>query len=340
MQEFQNVVSVSVSSYNTTSGIRPVNLRTDLAPLADLIELVFADSMDNSGRAALREMRMMSHFGAGLNVLSRLNEMSLGINMGYVWIEDERLVGNVSIYPAHWHSDLGSAWIIANVGVHPDYQRRGIARQLMRASMDMIQSRGGDHAILQVDYDNDKARNLYRQLGFIEERAWSLWRRPAGSRLPLLPELENVHISHRRRAEWRSEYELAQRVRPAILGGLGWLRPLHTSFFRPNLFQWFNNTLNLKSLERLVIRSRDEREILAALWVESGFGSSARLTLLVDPKNAELYGETLMSTAVRRFGAEPLVIEHPYDETLTNTILERYRFHRQRTVVHMRWDAH
>lgn len=332
------MVSVSVS-YNTTSGMRPVNLRTDLAPLADLIELVFADSMDNSGRAALREMRMMSHFGAGLNVLSGLNEMSLGINMGYVWIEDGRLVGNVSIYPAHWHTDLGSAWIIANVGVHPDYQRRGIARQLMRASMDMIQSRGGDHAILQVDYDNGRARNLYRQLGFMEERAWSVWRRPAGSRMPLISETQNAHITHRRRSEWRTEFALAQQVRPAILGGLGWLRPLHASFFRPNFLRWLNSTINLKSIERLVIRSHDEHEIVAALWIESGFGSSARLTLLVEPQHAHLYGEILMSTAVRRFGGEPLVIEHPLDETTINTILERYRFHRQRTVVHMRWDA-
>lgn len=332
-------IGVPQDSSHTGSGMRPINLRSDLAPLADLIELVFADSMDTSGRAALREMRMMSHLGAGLNVISRLNEMALGINMGYVWVEDDKLVGNVSVYPAHWHSALGSAWIIANVGVHPNYQRRGIAKHLMRGSMEMIQQRGGDTAILQVDYTNNAAQNLYRQLGFVEERAWSLWRRPAGSRMPMMHDTQNVYIAHRRRSEWRTEYELARQVRPVAQGGIGWLRPLHPSLFRPNFTRWLNNSLNLRSVERLVIRSEDEAEILASLWIENGFASSARMTLMVAPEYTGQYDQALLSTAVRRYGAEPLAIEHPHDEAATNQLLERYRFHRQRTVVHMRWNA-
>jgi GNAT superfamily N-acetyltransferase len=336
-QGLRELVSVSVS-YNVSSGLRPVNPRTDLAAIADLIELVFADSMDSSGRAALREMRMLSHFGAGLKLLSRLDEMALGIHMGYVWIEDGRLVGNVSIYPANWHRDLGTAWIIANVGVHPDYQRRGIAKRLMRASMEMIQ-KYGDTAILQVDYDNEGARNLYRQLGFIDERAWSLWRRSGGARALLSQASAIPHIVHRRRSEWRAEYALAQQVRPAALGGLGWLRPLHPFFFRPNFIRWMGNALNLRSTERLVIRSADEREILASLWIETGFGSSTRLTLMTDPHSEGSYEDALLSTAVRRYGAETMIIEHPRDDLAATAVLERYRFLRQRSVMHMRWDA-
>lgn len=48
---------------NPDPHIRPVNLRTDLPTLADLIELVFAPTMDESGRAAIREMRYMSRMG-------------------------------------------------------------------------------------------------------------------------------------------------------------------------------------------------------------------------------------------------------------------------------------
>jgi hypothetical protein len=65
-----------------SDGLRSVNLRTDLGELADLIELVFADSMDENGRAAIREMRYLSHLGAGLALVGRLNEMMLGISMG------------------------------------------------------------------------------------------------------------------------------------------------------------------------------------------------------------------------------------------------------------------
>ncbi|HEX2622964.1 MAG TPA: GNAT family N-acetyltransferase, partial [Phototrophicaceae bacterium] len=261
------VVSVGIPqpSVDTASGMRPVNLRTDLAPLADLIELVFEDTMDSSGRAALREMRMLSRVGAGLNLLSRLNELALGINMGYVWIEDGKLVGNVSVYPANWHPDLGSAWIIANVGVHPDYQRRGIARRLMQACLDMIRARHGQTAILQVDYNNDIARSLYLSLGFVEERAWVQWRRPAAARLPLPVEGNLPYITHRRRNEWRAEYALAQQVRPVSMGGIGWLRPLHRNLFRSSFFKWFDNLFNLRSTERLIVRSENDTEILATL---------------------------------------------------------------------------
>ena len=131
-------------------GVRPVNLRSDLRPLADLIELVFADSMDNSGRAAVREMRLLSRIGVGLGLLARMNEMALGISMGFVYVKDGRLAGNVSLYPARYPADLGETWILANVGVHPDYRRGGIADALMQASVDMVRQRGATRLVLQV----------------------------------------------------------------------------------------------------------------------------------------------------------------------------------------------
>ena len=75
-------------------GVRPVNLRTDLRPLADLIELVFSDSMDSSGRSAIREMRFLSQMGYGLKLIARMNELALGISLGFVYIMDGKLVGN------------------------------------------------------------------------------------------------------------------------------------------------------------------------------------------------------------------------------------------------------
>ena len=88
-------------------GVRPVNLRTDLRPLADLIELVFADSMDSSGRSAIREMRYLSSLGYGLKLIARLNELALGISLGFVYVLDGKLVGNVSVYPANYPVGFG-----------------------------------------------------------------------------------------------------------------------------------------------------------------------------------------------------------------------------------------
>jgi ribosomal protein S18 acetylase RimI-like enzyme len=315
-------------------------LRTDLAPLADLIELAFADTMDSSGRAAVREMRALSRLGTGLSVLSGMNDLVQGIGLGYVWIQDARLVGNVSIYPANLPSSMGPIWIVANVAVHPDYRGRGIARQLMVASLDAIRKRGGNPptAILQVERANAPARKLYDSLGFISEGAWRHWRRSGGARIP--PALENppAYITRRRRGEWRAEYALAERVRP---DGLGWQRPLHKRLFHRSLPGYLNDLINMRSTERLVIHSEDEREIRASLWIERAFAaSSVQLMLLVDPDYQGIYDEALINLVTRRYGGRtPLSLEHPADDVIASAILERYHFYTQRTLVHMRWKG-
>lgn len=333
-----SIVSLPKASAATGSGPRPINLATDLGPLADLIERVFADTMDAGGRAALREMRMLGRLGRGVNVLQRLGDGALGIQLGYVWIEDGQLVGNVSVYPAQLPGDR-STWIVANVGTHPDYQRRGIARKLMIHSLDLIRARGGRRAVLQVDYDNVGAQGLYISLGFTFERAWTVWRRNATLRGLPPPEIDQVYITHPRFSDRRALWSLAEQLRPDHLGGLGWLRPLHPSTVHLNLLKRLNEFLNLRSTEQLVIRSEDERAIRAALFVERGAGISTRLTLLVHPDYQGLYDEALISTAVRRFSGDNLVLEHPYHETVTNALLERYGFRHSRSAFHMRLDV-
>jgi ribosomal protein S18 acetylase RimI-like enzyme len=337
------VVSVSVPDTSTApiEGLRPVNLRTDLGALADLIELAFSDSMDSSGRAAVREMRTLSRMGPGLNVLAGVNELTQGIALGYVWIKDGKLVGNVSVYPANWPANLGTAWIIANVAVHPDYRGQGIASALMEASLNMIRERGSSTAILQVEQDNWTARRLYERLGFVGERAWIHWRRSSTTRIPLPLDNRSVYITQQRRGEWRAEYELAERLRPAELGGVGWLKPLHVGLFRKPLWNQVSEWISLRSTERLVIRSEDQRSLLASMWIESGFASSSvQLTLMVEPDFQGLYDEALINLAVRRYGTrQPLIIEHPASETTTNLLLQQYQFRPQRTLVHMHWDA-
>jgi ribosomal protein S18 acetylase RimI-like enzyme len=336
------VVSLSVtnSPAKPVQSLRPVNLRTDLAQVADLIEIAFSDSMDNNGRAAVRELRMLSHLGPGLSLLSGGNELTQGISLGYVWEDEGRIVGNVSIYPTNWPSSLGSAWIIANVAVHPSHRRRGIARQLMDASVEMIRQRGGTTAILQVDADNESAHRLYESLGFVSERTWTTWRRGSSIRALPMASTKSVYITRRRRGEWQAEYELAERVRPAAQGGVGWLRPLHPNLFRGTPWGAISNWVSLRSTERLVVHSADE-DLAASMWIESGFAaSSVQLTLLVDPEYQGYYDDALVNLAVRRYGdRQPLMIEHPADETLIGTVLQQYHFRPQRSLIHMRYDV-
>ena len=53
------------------SGIRPFDVGRDLRPVAELIADAFTNELDPRGKAALREMRIMSHVSGLLKVLSR-----------------------------------------------------------------------------------------------------------------------------------------------------------------------------------------------------------------------------------------------------------------------------
>jgi len=318
--------------------LRPVNLQTDLGELADLIELVFRDVMDESGRAAIREMRMLSRAGLALPFLGRMNALAAGISLGYVWEEDDKIIGNVSIYPAHWPTDLGGAWIIANVGVHPSYQRRGIARYLMHASLELIRMKGGKHTILQVDYDNHGAIHLYEQLGFIRERAFTIWSRSALTSAPA-PLDDSPFITRRRPSNWEAEYDLARRTRSNEHGGIGWLKPVHRREFSPGIWARLQSWFAFTSRERLVVRGASANDLLASLWVENSLGlTRSRLILLNDPNKGTFAAEALLNNLLRRTRSTSFTLEHPHDDEAINDLLMAYRFRRLRTVWHMRLD--
>lgn len=335
------MISTLLSSKKSDSknGLRPVNVRTDLAQLADLIELAFHDTMDDNGRAAIREWRYMSSMGTLLGFLGRFNELALGIGQGYVWLEDNRIVGNVSIYPARWPRQVGKAWLIANVSVHPDYQRRGIARQLMQASFDMIQDKGGKQVILQVEYDNEAALNLYDNMGFVRERAFTTWGRSSILASPLPNETDNTFIAHPRRSDWQAEYALAQSQRPNAKGGMGWLKPLHKGLFRRSILGSLSRWFSFNSTERLIIRADDDEQIVASLWIENGITmTSTRLVLMTNPNYFDPYAEVLLNSALRRFRTTSIMLDHPHDDEQTTELLQGYRFRPQRTLVHMRME--
>ncbi len=323
----------------SADGLRPVNLRTDLRPLADLIELAFADSMDQSGRSAIREMRYLSHMGYGLNLISRLNDLALGISLGYVYILDGQLIGNVSIYPADYPKDMGAAWILANVVVHPDYQRRGIAYRLLEASLDMIRKRKGKQAILQVNYDNPGAQRLYERHGFIYERAWRMWRRSSFVKAPVSSS-HDFHITRLRRSEWQTEFALAQQVRPNTRGGLGWLMPLHRLYFHRPLWKQFLNLFSLNSVEKLVIRDETPPAILASCWLESVVTArSLRARLFVSQQiDAAPCADALINNVLQRFSGSTILLEHPRDDQVVSDLLRHYQFKVKRELWHMRLD--
>lgn len=316
-----------------------MNLRSDLGPLADLIELVFADSMDSSGRSAIREMRYLSHLGYFLKLISRMNDLALGISLGFVYVMDGALVGNVSVYPAGYPKDMGDTWILANVAVHPDYQRRGIAHRLVEACLDMIRQRVGARVILQVSADNIAAQRLYEGLGFCYERAWRIWRRSGFIRSSALA-APACTVSHLRGREWEAEFKLAQAARSNAQGGIGWLKPVHQSRFCIPAWKRLLQLISLSAVERLVIRDESGREILASCWLENAASfSNVRAWLFSAPElDHGPYAEALLDYVLSRYDRSTIHFEHPLDDTAVNNLLKHHQFKVSRELWHMRLD--
>jgi GNAT superfamily N-acetyltransferase len=137
----------------------------DLGAVANLIEKSFANDLDRSGQSALRELRWLSRFKPILWWMDYFSADYTDFLSGFVWEEDGKLVGNVTIN----RTSVGSRrWLVSNLAVSEDYQGRGIGRSLMDASLELVKEYNGLSISLQVRADNLPAKRLYQSLGFKE----------------------------------------------------------------------------------------------------------------------------------------------------------------------------
>jgi ribosomal-protein-alanine N-acetyltransferase len=69
---------------------------------------------------------------------------------------------------------------LLTIATHPDHQRQGLARMLMRTWMQRAADAGAQSALLDVAADNAPALRLYSQLGFAENGRRKGYYRRAG----------------------------------------------------------------------------------------------------------------------------------------------------------------
>ena len=153
--------------------IRDFDVRTDLLSVSDLVELCFADRLSPDGEALLRKMRSSAHNKSFQEwAYAMAGRVSMPFT-GYVWEEAGEIIGNLSLIPYH----IGSKhyYMIANVAVHPEYQRKGIARSLVNKALDFLMPRKLDGIWLQVDQGNQAAVDLYLHQGFCEVSRRTTW---------------------------------------------------------------------------------------------------------------------------------------------------------------------
>lgn len=332
--------SISSASTPASSGLRTVQLRNDLGKIADLLEIAFGDTIDTAGMSAVREMRALSQLGPLLWIIARLDRGIRAMSHGYVWVDPatQRLIGNVSIYDAGFDQIM----VIANVAVHPDFRRRGIAEAMMIASMEAARRHHAKEVLLQVDASNLGAQKLYEKLGFQSLGTFTRWqwypddpddvplRRPGA-----------LDIKRRTGREWKLHYQLAQQVRPDTVGGVGWLRPTRPRTFRRTTGQLMWAIMGVESYEHWAVHHPDHPDqLLAALSMRTVFGARNRhIELLLHPDAQSEHARDMITFAMRQVAdlRRGLILEYPSDDDLTNNLLYHLRFEPKRRLLHMRW---
>ena len=214
------------------SGLRPLDPRRDLGQVADLIEEAFGGELELGGLAALRDMRMLARMGPLVSLMARSDPYMEDVLGGFVWVEDDRVVGNVTIQRL---DPYGTRWQIANVAVTKDYQRRGIGRALVEAAVQRIDDRRGGWAVLQVRTDNDVAQGLYKRLGFeplTEDAVLTMERLPQGVEPAQSP--AGLRPFHHERMAGPLSAGSGQPHRPGQVVAAGALSPVHADLREPS----------------------------------------------------------------------------------------------------------
>ncbi len=295
------MIAHQVAQGSPSSGMRRFELQRDLPQLADLIELAFKQELERSGNRIVSEMRQMARLWPLLWLFGTADPTLSPLMSGYVWIEDGRLVGNVTLSR---EVKQHGVWSIGNVAVHPGYRGRGIAGQLLEASLGEAQKRRAKWVILEVERDNLGAQRLYRHLGFevydtiahLRLRADGRAIRTTSSPLPLRA---------RRPEDWRGLYEL---FRSAIPAAVQEMQPLRADDYRlgagRRLIRWVQHLLHIRGQFDRVLEQ--DGQIIAFLHTTTHYERTAHsLRLTVHPSRRGTLEERLLAAGLSNLSRFP-----------------------------------
>jgi ribosomal protein S18 acetylase RimI-like enzyme len=271
----------------------------DLSAVADLVELCFKSTLDRDGKRYLQDMRRSSADSAFLRWASKASDsISLPLT-GYVWEDNGRIIGNVSLIP--YNRGNKRVFLIANVATHPDYRRRGIGRMLTDKAMAHAREKYADEIWLHVREDNPGAITLYRDLGFHERYRRTTYH--SSSSVPMLPSPQGVQVRSRRTPDWAEQSAWLERLHPR---GISWYYSSFWNVLKPGLVNALGNFLADVSVDHWTawqagsMRSTASvvygRDRVDTLWVaaapngaeESLHAALARARTSMDPRRSLL----------------------------------------------------
>ncbi len=326
------MVALKLSSLQARkkTGVRPLNIRRDISAVTALLELVFRQHIGSAGRNALAPS-----FGAGLWWPGKKTAVP-----GFVYEHEGKVVGSISLL----QGQRPGRYLVANVAVHPDFRRRGIARQLMQAARTYIAGRGGEKIVLQVEEGNQGAINLYRSLGYQAIGTTNTWQlhfhhlRPLAAPGPVSPRRPDHYPHFEIRPLRRSEAEEAFRLDTAAFPpALSWPEPISPAAYQPGLFERISNFL-IGRQEEVWVAVDARQKIIGLGKLESEWGRPHQIKIRIGAPDLPDLDRLLLAKLLRRLkylSRKPILIDHRKPDIELENLLLEAGFDRKRTLVTM-----
>jgi ribosomal protein S18 acetylase RimI-like enzyme len=248
------------------ANLRPLSILRDLPAVADLIELCFSSTMDNDGKRYVQDMRRAGNDNSFLKWANRAAESTSLPLTGYIWEENGKIVGNASLVP--FRNKKQRVYLIANVAVHPDHRRKGIARILTERAIQHAHEKKIDNIWLHVREDNPGAIELYTKLGFIERARRTSWQANTDLYAPTLK--TDISITSKNPRDWQTQLNWLSRLYPDLLA---WHRNWTFAALRPGFFNWlYLLFIDINIRQWTAVRNNYMEAALS--WIPDGRGES------------------------------------------------------------------
>lgn len=286
------------------ANLRAFDIRRDLLAVADLVELCFKESLDADGRLYILQMRKTARSGKLLNLAAAATGRMHSPPGGFVWLESGELVGNLSLIPVY--SQGISRYLIANVAVHPDFQRRGIARSLTQTAIAHAQRGRAREIWLQVDAANQHAQKLYRSMGFEQRAHRASWQARPDPDLALAGQAR-IKVRNQQKGDWQQHRRWLDELYPKLIR---WNLPLDIKQFQPGWRGSFQRFIGEKQGQQWA--AHIEGKLVGVLSWQSSSLHTDRLWFAASPKTEAEALPQLLSQAYLNLRTErSLVLNYP-----------------------------
>lgn len=311
---------------NSTT-IRPFNLHSDMEAMTNLIEIAFAGELATWGGDYREQVRMARQTIPIISFLSFFSKAFQHVFDGFVCEDKGQIVSMVNVHKTGFDT---KRWNIGNVATHPDYQRRGLARQLVTRALEHARALGAEICTLDVRTAAIPAYNLYRSLGFVHFDSTTTLKLENFSNQQALPIPANYTLRVMQLGEWQPRYQLALRETPEEVQAFLPIRKIDFQIFP---IEHLTNRLAEKIQQIKIFRWGVEKdgELVATLSIVAQIKSKVhhKLSVHILPScQSELTGP-LLSLALATLQAYPqnmlrVEIRNMYSEQLA--VFQRFGF--------------